>query len=469
MPTITFNQWGFGLDLRKGPSTSDANRLRVLKNAYVTDGKTVRKRPGCVKVITLEAGTTGLSAGLGHLNTFQAKNNADDVIVIHPANSIFVNNGLTPHLYDQEPLSVPYCDTFNGFLYVVSEVSPTYFQHHYLDGAFADTRILDANCPTTAIAAKAASKMWAGNGDVVRFSATNDPRDWSTADDAGFLPVGLQQSGSRDVKAIGNYGAKLVPFFADSAQIWAVDPDPVNHQFEKSVDIGTTRPYAHQNMSGDVFFLSPAGVRTITAQAVTDNLVDADVGSPIDAQLLRGAFIDITKARGQHFRGAGQYWLFQGSTAVVFTYSRSAKISAWSIYTFPFTLDYLAELDTFLYIRSGNDVYRVDRDTWTDNGIRYQVEVETSFVDFKSPGELKQIMSIDAVVTGNADISHRYDPRSPELETAPPITIRGDTRPGNLYPVELMTTNLSTVVRNFDDGEFELHSLSYGFFNLGTV
>lgn len=468
MPTITFNQWGFGLDLRKGPSTSDANRLRVLRNAYVTDGKTVRKRPGCVKVMTLTPGTIGLSAGLGRLNTFQEVGTGFPN-VSYPPTSIVQNNLLNQSYSGQVASGIEYADTFNGFLYVVARVPNGLYRHHYLDGG-PDTKVTDANCPQSAMIAKAASKIWAGGGDVVRFCKTNDPRDWTTADDAGFLPVGLQQSGSRTVTALGNYQNRLVPFFADSAQIWQVDPDPVNHQFLQSVDIGTTRPYAHQNMGGDVFYLSPAGVRTITKQAQTENLIDADVGSPIDVELLRGTFLDPAKARAQYFRGAGQYWLFDGKVALVFTFSRTAKISAWSVYEFPFTLDYIDELDTFLYIRSGNDVYRMDRNTWTDAGARYLVEVETSFVDFKSPGVLKQIMAMDAVVTGSGDISHRYDPRSPALETAPPVTITGDTRPGNLYPVELMTTNLSTVVRNFDDQEFELHSVSYVYENLsGTA
>lgn len=461
MTSIAFSTWGFGLDLRKGPSTSDANRLRKLVNAYVTDGKTIRKRPGCVLVQTLAPGTVGLSAGLGRLNTFQYGGAANH------GSGIIQNNDLDVPAGGAALLEVPYCDTFNGFLYVVGRDSLAGYRHHYIDGA--STPVTDVNCPPSLIVAKAASKMWAGNGDVVRYCKTNDPRDWTTANDAGFLPVGLQQSGSRLCAALGNYQNRLVVFFPDSSQIWQVDPDPVNHQFLQSVDIGTTRPYAHQNMAGDVFYLSPAGVRTITRQSQTENLVDADVGSPIDAELLRGAFIDITKARAQYFRGAGQFWLYEGNRAVVFTFSRSAKISAWSVYEFPFPLENVDELDTFLYIRSGDQVYRMDRDVWTDDGELYQVEIETSFVDFQSPGVLKQIQSMDAVCTGTGDFSHRYDPRSPDIETAPPVTITGDTRPGNLYPVELMTTNLSTVIRNRDDKEFELHSISYGYNNLQAL
>ena len=35
MPVITFTDFSFGKDLRKGVSTSDANRLRELKNGFI--------------------------------------------------------------------------------------------------------------------------------------------------------------------------------------------------------------------------------------------------------------------------------------------------------------------------------------------------------------------------------------------------------------------------------------------------
>ena len=57
MPSITFNRFDLGIDLRKGASVSDANRLRKMKNAYVTTGLATAKRPGFRKVADLEAGT----------------------------------------------------------------------------------------------------------------------------------------------------------------------------------------------------------------------------------------------------------------------------------------------------------------------------------------------------------------------------------------------------------------------------
>lgn len=546
--SISFNSWSLGLDYRQGLSTSDANLMRVCKNAHVTNGKTVRKRPGLTLVATLEAGTTGLFSGNGKLNTYYGGTGT-----ITHANTLFATSNLR-HPTDNALAisSIHYSDVFNGYQYVSAEYTNGSTRHHYIDGSAtftvtiaapavftqighgyvlgrelvfsttgalptgltagttyfviaagltADayqvsatsggaavitsgaqsgihtakqrTYIVDPNCPHTKQVMKIASKMWAvgTSGDTVRYSKTNGPRDWSTTNDAGFLPVGLQQSGANSATALGYYTNRLVVFFADSAQIWAVDPNPalIALLSEQSVDVGTVHSYAHANMSGDVFFLSPSGVRTITRQDVTTNLIDVDVGSPIDIELLKGTLISLTNPRGQYHRGAGQYWLYSGTKAVVFTFSRSVGISAWSLYEYPFPIDYMDELNAELYMRSGNNVYLVDRNAKTDAGTLFSVDVELAYLDFKAPGVLKQIHAMDAVVTGTCTIAHRYDVRSPDLITNPAVTISGDSRPGNMFPVEMLAVNMAPVLRNFDAGEFELHQISYLFTNLGMM
>jgi hypothetical protein len=712
--SISYDRFDYGLDLRKGLSTSDANRLRVLKNAHATEGRTIRKRPGSIKIATLEAGTEGLFAGNGKLNTFYG-----GTASITHANPLFqshnVRNDSNPALAVDK---VHYGDVFNGYMYSAIEYTNGDIKHHYLDspsawiastqygigdvvtptvgnslryevvsvvngisawqeytnvqfGSFivptaanglsykvvdvsigdaawtattaltlgkfvkpvtsnglryevttagttsaveptwptvagqtvvsgtvtftcrdtnrtngirpfpastalttfdsvqpaspngfyykvttagttgasapawptlpgatvtsgtvtftcyqkssqeptwptvagntvndgnvswmcvnaatssgsqpvwpttpgvtiADGHLLwetktfaidDDNCPNTKQVTKISSKMWAVgvNGDVVRYCATNTPRDWTTANDAGFLPVGLQQSGANEATALGFYSNRLVVLFADSSQIWNVDVDPALHAFLQAVDVGSVLPYSHANMGGDVFFLSPAGVRTITRQDVTTNLIDADVGSPIDRELIAGQFINIANAKAQYYRGGGQYWLYSGNKAVVYTFSRTASISAWSVYEFPFQLDYMDELNAELYIRSGDNVYRLDRTVKTDDGVLYSVDIELAYLDFKSPGILKQIQAMDAVVSGQCQISHRYDPRSTELVTNPPVTIQGDSRPGYLMPVELCAVSIAPVIRNYDDQDFELHQLTYYYDNLAAL
>lgn len=442
--------------------------MRVLTNAYATEGKTIRKRPGTVKVATLESGTTGLFAGLGKLHTFYGSTGA-----ISHANPLFQANNIRHPTASTLALSkVHFADVFNGFMYVSAEYVGGFVKHHYLDGAAAGaTHIADVNCPNTKQVTKISSKMWAigTDGQAVRFSKTNAPRDWTTANDAGFLPVGLQQSGSNVASALGFYSNRLVVFFPDSAQIWQVDVDPAKHSFLQAVDVGTTLPYSHSNMSGDVFFFSPAGVRTITRQDVTTNLIDADVGSPIDRGLIAGNFITIANAKSQYYRGGGQYWLYSGNKAVVYTFSRTTGVSAWSVYEYPFSIDYMDELNAELYIRSGDNVYRVDKNVYADDGVEFPVTVEFAFLDFKAPGVLKHILGMDAVVTGQAQISHRFDPINPELVTDPPVTVVGDTRSRYTYPVELLTTNLAPVIYNKTNEDFELHLLNYYYETLGIM
>lgn len=463
MPSITYDDFAFGLDRRKGASTSDANRLRVLTNAHVTTGKTIRKRPGTVVVAELEAGTTGLCAGKGKLNTFYAGAGT----VTH-ANTLFVPNKIVHPVDATLALArVWSADVFNGFLYVAGEYADGSVKHSYLDGTNPPA-VTDANCPHNKCFIKKVQKIWSLNadGDAVRFSATTDPRDWTTASDAGFLPVGMQQSGATSAKALGEYSSRLAVYFPDSTQLWNVDTDPANNTLNDTVAVGSKHPYSHAGMGTDIFFLSPQGVRSITTQEVSGSLRDNDVGSPVDA--LISEVFGSNSPRGYYYRGGGQFWLFHGTKALVYTFSRSAKISAWSLYEFPYSLDAVTELDADLYIRSEDTVYRMDPTARTDDGEKFLVQIELAFLDFRSPGVLKQIMGMDLVLTGTGTIQHRYDVRNTDLITNPAVELSGDSRPGRIIPVELLGVNLAPVIENYDEGEFELHAITYYFESLGV-
>lgn len=514
MPTITFDNFAAGLDVRKGASVSDANRLRVMDNCYVTTGKTIRKRPGLSLVTTLEAGTTGLRSGNGKLNTFYGSGS------ISHTDSRFVANKIShPDLPAQAVTKIHYAETFNGFLYVVAQYANGDIRHHYLDPSSAltawagtealalnavrrptvdnglryqvttagttdaaeptwpttvgatvtdgtvtwtcrGTEIYDQNCPQTAGVVKKASKIFAIKGDVVRFCATSAPRDWTAAADAGFLGVGIQQSGSTDATALGEYAGNLAVFFRDSAQVWVVDPNPANMRFVQRLDVGCPYPYGAANMAGDVFFASYDGVRSVTTQSTTGTLIDVDVGSAIDP-LIKPVLTPSAAVRSFFYRGGGQFWTMVGSqTAFVYSFSRTGKISAWSRYTFPFAIDDLTELDGDLYMRSGNAVYVLDEAAYTDAGTLIPVAVEFPYLDFKAPGVLKQIHGMDAVMVGSGEISHRFDARNSNLISLP-TTFAGDTRPGEVFPVELCSAGIAPVIATSNDQAWELHALTY--------
>jgi len=257
---------------------------------------------------------------------------------------------------------IHYGDVFNGKVYAAVEYADSTIQHHYLDGS-AGSRITDTNCPQTKGVVKIENKIWAVNGDTVRFSSTGNPRDWTTTQDAGFLPVGLKQRGANNSLALGQYKVnQLVVFFDDGAQLWTVDPDPALHSFTQLLPGSSTQYHkgiAH--LFQDLYFLSNFGFRSISESALITSQIELDIGSPIDAIIQPLLPITPTDSPQAIFAPElGQYMAKIGTTVFVFTMSQTAKISAWSEYTFPWAVDDIAVLDGVVYLRSGDNVYKMD-------------------------------------------------------------------------------------------------------------
>lgn len=452
MPTITYDRFDGGLDVRQLSTSADANRLRELENAFVTTGRTIRKRAGLKRVGRIQVGTFGLFSGLGKLWTFSTFN------AEHLSLPKLLSHAKLDDPFDVGIKRIVQVEVFQGFLYVVCQYNNGEYRHHYLDGS-ASTLIADANCPHTPQIIKNSSMIFAIKDDVVRFTAVNAARDWSTSEKAGFLPVSLRQSTSKYPTALGQFESNLVVFFEDSAQIWTIDPDPKNHRLTQNVPIGTVYPYSHANMSSDIFFLSPAGFRSVAVQSYTTSLMDNDIGSPIDS-IIRMAMRDNSiQPRMVYYRGAGQLICFIGAEAYVYSYSRSAKISAWSKWNFPFVIDHVTEHETHLYVRSGNQIYVFDDMQYTDDGAPIPVLAQLPYLDARKPSQLKRFMQLDVSAIGDFDISFLFDPANPDLET-PAISMSGDTRPLPAIPVEVGATNISIKVKHDSNGEFELAGIS---------
>ena len=349
MASITFDKFGGGLDVRRGSSVSDSDKLRIATNVYITTGKTIQKRPCLRKVATLETGTVGLRAGNGVLNTFYG----DASVSITHANTLFKANFVLHNLTTPQPTKVHFSEVFNGFLYVAVEYNDGSILHHYLDGT-TPTRIVDTNCPNTKQVLKQQSKIYAKGNEVVRYCATNLPRDWTTASDAGFIPTGIQAIGSTECTALGQFGnKKMVVFTVDGLQVWAVDPNPSLNNLESIVsNIGTRHSKSPIGFSGDIFFLADQGFRSITVASINENLKDIDIGSAIDDLLT--VPVD---PKSVFYSGLGQFWSIDGTNVFVYSFSRTAKLSAWSRFTLPVNTDDATVLNGELYIRSGNTVY----------------------------------------------------------------------------------------------------------------
>ena len=463
MPQISFDRFDLGIDLRKGASVSDANRLREMKNAYVTTGLATEKRPGLTKVADLEPGTKGLFAAFGKLHTFYSQAGT----TTH-ANPLFqankVPSSFGPGIAVKE---VHFADVFNAFIYVAVEYdgAPPFVQHHYLDGS-PTTHIADANCPKTKACIKLASKIFAvgaGAGDVVRYCKTGAPRDWTTANDAGFLPTGLNSRGDRATNALGTYQNKLVALSKDGAQVWLVDPDPTLMKLEDTVEnVGTSFARTVANVAGDLLFLSDYGFRSITTLQLTDSLADVDVGSPIDALVRPETKVPGITPKSHYFYGTGQYICAIGNRLFVYSISRTAKIAAWSQYFIPTAVDAFAELGQELYIRAGDAVYKLDPAATTDDGTQFEVLIDLPYMDFKKPGSEKLITGVDVVIEGRCEFSIGFDARDPDAFTSP-VKVKGNTRPGGTIPVECVGTEFSLRFRNYDNKPFRVDAVTVYF------
>lgn len=465
MARIVFNKFDLGIDRRKGASVSDANRLLEMKNAFVTTGLATEKRPGLTKVADLEPGTKGLFAAFGKLQTFYGDGTITHADPLFNANKVVYSGGAL------DVTDVPFADVFNGFIYAAVEYTGGIVEHHYLDSS-PTTHIADTNCPDTRAVLKIAQKIFAvgaGNGDVVRYSKTGDPRDWTTASDAGFLPTGLNSRGDRSANALGIYRNNMVVLSRDGAQVWQVDPDPTNMALLDIVEnVGTSFPRTVRSVSGDLYFLSDYGFRSITTLQLTDNLADVDVGSPIDVLVRPEAAVEGVDPLAFYFYGTGQYMCIFGNRVFVYSISRTSKIAAWSEYFLSQSVDAVAELNQTLYLRSGDAVYKLDDAMRTDDGVEYEVLVQLPYMDFKQPGSLKQVYGCDVVIEGQCLISMGFDVRDPDAFT-PEVKVKGNTRPGGMIPLECTGTEFSLRFRNVDGAPFRLDAVTVYFNNLGEV
>lgn len=185
-----------------------------------------------------------------------------------------------------------------------------------VDGNIAWTcisrRIEDPKCPHGPYVAIVASKVYCADDDIIRYSATVNPLDWSSPEDAGYLPYGLQQFGANPITGLSIYRSNLVAFNSQGFQMWQVDEDPANSALLDSLPVGSIHHWALTPVANDLFFLSDQGVRTIGIAASSTNLQAGDVGMPVDP--ITQPVVEAATARGIRPLGTylpadGQYWL----------------------------------------------------------------------------------------------------------------------------------------------------------------
>lgn len=311
----------------------------------------------------------------------------------------------------------------------------------------ADTRrVEDPNCPNKKTVAITASKIFSGDGDIVAYSATINPLDWTTANDAGYIPFGLNTYGSQDVSALGLYRSNLVAFNSKGFQMWQVDEDPANFAILDAVPIGIppTADKSLQPVMNDLVFLTEVGIRSMGIAGASTNLQAGDFGKQIDP-LVKVKLVAGEVPISLYYPGAGQYWLIFGAEAFVLTMNGGKRDMSWSRYVFPSDIDDWTILDEDLMLRSGNKIWRVDDAAERDDqvgdpatsGTAFAGRIWWPYLDFGRFGGDKQMIGFDLVATGAVKVTFGYDQSDDTIATADYTLAASDTLPGTIVPMPI--------------------------------
>lgn len=314
-----------------------------------------------------------------------------------------------------------------------------------LDGTIAwqaiSRRITDENCPNTKAVAIASSKIFAADRDIIRFCATVNPLDWSTRDDAGYLPFGLQTYGSNPVAALGLYRSNLVAFNSQGFQMWQVDQDPANMAFLDAVPIGSTYTHTWQPVANDLVGLTAVGVRNVSIAGASTNLQADGVGEPVDP-LLKAAIKELDAdddVISLFWPAMGQYWVIFGAEAFVLTIN-AAKKKSWSRYVFPSEITDATLDGNTLVIRSGNLVWDMSDEALMDDmvgevGEEFEGVVQWPYLDMGAIGVEKGLVGLDLVCDApegvSVSIGYNQNDRS---QRTPDYEVPADTLTGQIVP-----------------------------------
>lgn len=307
-----------------------------------------------------------------------------------------------------------------------------------------------------------ASHVFNADDDIVDYSAAVDPTDWTSTNNAGYLPTGLNNYGDNPAAMLGLYRSNLMVFNSGGYQMWQIDPDPANMALLDAQPVGSIYTRASQSVANDLLFLTEVGVRNIGTVGASANMQVGGLGQPVDkivAKYLKaGAFDPISL----YYPGRGQYWLIFGTDAIVLTINGTSQ-KTWSRFVFPAAITDWTLNGEKLYLRTDtNLVWQLDADTLVDDfggaNVGFPGVIQWPYLDLGSFALEKMLIGIDLVGTGEVTIQIGWDQRDETSfyddpgfattthVTAPYTIASADTVPGEPLPIPLNAPSYSPIL-----------------------
>lgn len=323
-------------------------------------------------------------------------------------------------------------------------------------------QVTDPKCPNTNAAALGASHVFNGSNDITSFSAVVNPTDWTSANNAGYLPTGLNNYGDNPVAVLALYRSNLVVFNSGGYQMWQIDPDPQNMDLLDAQPVGSIWPQAAQSVANDLLFLTEVGVRNLGTIGATANMAIGNTGQPVDPIVVKQLQLGTYQPYSLYYPGRGQYWLVFGSQAIVLTQNGTGQ-KAWARYTFPDTITDATLQASKLYLRTGgNLVWVLDALTLIDDAggtsTPFTSLMQWPYLNAGALGMHKQLEGLDIVGDGQVTVQIAWREDDPttfsdnagfatSLNVTPPYAIAvADTVPGQPIPIGPMTAPSYSVI-----------------------
>jgi hypothetical protein len=422
MTALFVEDFRLGLDVRKSILTASPGSLQVLNNVVVTPGGEIIKRKAFVPVVTLPAGGTqglhgneaGSSQYPSQLFVF-ALGSAGTETEIGSVN--FTNGAPDVPVFEQQLAAPVSGDSDFQFVDAAAYGQNQIFVYGYTAENGPTNWWLGNVVPgyTGSAPFVSAQKMYRLSGSILYFSGVGDPSVIDPLDPAGdgpntvnpgagFIDMSHVDENGQNLIGMQAYYKEVAIFSRRCCLLFTLDPDLANNTFEQVIHIGAlSNDSILQFGTGDVLFLSDSGVRSLRVINISLAAGVTDVGSPIDA-LIQAAIIAnpnaALNARAVIEPNTGRYWLAIGSTIYVLSYWPSAKINAWSTFTLPFNVDFMAVAGNTVFVRSGDTIYAyggLDQNTY-DTSV---ATVTTPFMSADTPTVEKKFISVGAMVQGN--------------------------------------------------------------------
>jgi hypothetical protein len=420
-----------GLDTRKSPLTSPAGTLTRLVNAVVTPGGEIAKRRAFVDIGSV-AGSFGLASTESSLYVFGRN-------VVPPLPTISIPGVTMKGQKIPNPatglLQYDY-DVYDGKIYLACYDPAAAFPSnnpHYYDA------VLTGGTGKGFYVRTFQSKIYSVLGSTLSFSKLDDPLLWNPSTDlgAGYIILSKQDADSEQLTSLEIYYDKMAIFSTEAVQIWMLNPDDDLNNFDQLLrGTGTAASRSPlQYGNGDVLYLDQSGIRSLKARDSSNSASVSDIGSPVDptivALLQSKGSAYMNKAIALLEPSVGRFWMVFPDEILVLSYFPGPKITAWSYFTLPFTVQHAVTCGGKIFIRSTANRLYVYGGSAGNSYDNCGVEVRLPYLDGKKPGHRKLFQAVDATVsynrpsdppdpaeptTGSWRVAVSFDPTNPAAE-----------------------------------------------------